>query len=265
MKQLCDKISGFLKGIRQVTLSLFRFRTTLTEQKVVLVEIGGRGGPSFGWRLLLKLGLVEIHGFEPDLAEANRLAEKGLFSKVHPFALGGEKGTFPLYLTAHRGCSSLRKPLAESFQNLSIRSWLEVEKTEDVEVVTLPHLLDAKELPSPSFLAIDAQGAERDILQGGAQFLDKVLGISMECRLSAMYEGEATFEELRIMLQNQGFELRDLRVVGSFDELAYEFDCYFSRKNDGQSASEKKLLKWWEQMHGLRPPKPAGALTPFKN
>lgn len=254
MSKFFHKIAGLRNGLRQAALSVLQFGPLLAHKQPILVEIGGRGGPSFGWRLLVRFNFIKIHGFEPDPVEAIRLGRKTTYSEVHPVAIGGKNGDVPLYLTAHRGCSSLRKPLLDKFSEKSILAWLQVDKTTNVKVATLECLVEEGRLPLPDFLAIDAQGAEKDILESSGEALSNVLGISMECRSFPMYEDEATFEELRIILDGLGFILRDLKVVGSFDELAYEFDCYFSREYSQLKDRQLSLLKWWERMHRLRKP-----------
>lgn len=253
MERFWQKCNGFFKGCIQVLLTLIHFRDVLRKKEIVLFEIGGRGGPSFGYRTLKSLNLLEIHGFEPDPEEAKLLREKNAFNHVYPFALGGEVGTQVLYLTFHPGCSSLLRPLPESFASSSIFRWLQVEKELTVNVSTLNEVSGVKEWCPPSFLTIDVQGAERELLREGRRVLSSVLGLKVECRIRPMYQGEALLPELVALLEKEGFLFRDAKVVGSFDREAVEFDCLFVRRDKELDDSQKQLVRWWEMMNSARP------------
>lgn len=262
MERLVQRLRGFVRGVYQLVFSLTLFAGVLRKARVVVFEIGGRGGPSFGFRLLSRLGFIEIHSFEPDPQEAQRLQAKGDFAQVYPVALGKEKGKETLYLTAHPGCSSLLKPLAENFCKHSIFNWLQVEAEVSVEVESLQGLSQRPGFSAPHFLNIDVQGAERDLLMGGKEVLSSVLGIKVECRMRSMYQGEALLPEVVALLAEEGFLFRDAKVVGSFDREAVEFDCLFVREGDSLTSAQDALIAWWERFNGASRSRPAKVLSP---
>ena len=250
MRRFLQKISGFSSGSLQVAKSLLSCGKVLRSQKPILLEVGSRGGPSFGFRTLARWGYLEIHGFEPDPEEAEKLAQNSSYEVIHPVALGKEKGERILYLTAHPGCSSLLKPEAKNFEGSTIHEWLRIEKECSVPVVSLDELFSDPKTRRPDFLALDAQGAEREIFEGGKATLASVLGIKIECRVRPMYQNEALLPELISLLKDSGFFFRDAKMVGSFDREAVEFDCLFVRHEGGLTEQQKELIFWWEEMNG---------------
>ncbi len=79
---------------------------------------------------------------------------------------------------------------------------------ESVEVNTLDRLLFPDlERSATSFIKIDTQGFEREVLAGADRMLDsgKVVGIEIELSLVALYEGAPLWAEMIDLLREQGF------------------------------------------------------------
>ncbi len=76
-----------------------------------------------------------------------------------------------------------------------------------VECVTLDDLLaQDSTIPPPDFLSLDTQGAESDILRGGARTLrSNVLALEVEVEFHQLYEGQPLFGEVVRHLAEQGF------------------------------------------------------------
>ena len=86
---------------------------------------------------------------------------------------------------------------------------------EDVDVVTLDSIFQT--LCSGTervFLKIDAQGFERNILDGAEEVLAHIPTVQMELSLVALYEGQATFLELTQSMMTKGY-----RIIGIHPEF----------------------------------------------
>jgi hypothetical protein len=63
---------------------------------------------------------------------------------------------------------------------------------------------------SIDFLQIDVQGANLDVLQGGSQIINSILGVQVEVEFSQMYINQPLFNDVDVFLRNKGFTLFDL-------------------------------------------------------
>ncbi len=89
------------------------------------------------------------------------------------------------------------------------------------------HSIDA----SKSFLKLDVQGAEKQVLAGGPDTLAKAKGIMIELSTIAFYSGQALFPELIDLLEQAGFQLWDI-IPGFRNSTTYrleQFDAVFFR------------------------------------
>ena len=70
------------------------------------------------------------------------------------------------------------------------------------------------DIPPFDFIKLDAEGAELDILKGGAEAVasQRLLGVLSEIRLHAEINGSPPFSSLDAFLRSQGFSLYDLSV-----------------------------------------------------
>jgi FkbM family methyltransferase len=83
------------------------------------------------------------------------------------------------------------------------------------------------------FLKIDAQGFERQVLEGAQGILSKVRGIQLELSLVPLYRGQALFKELLDKLDSLGFDLCDVSPAFIDEEKArlLQIDGVFFRRD----------------------------------
>jgi hypothetical protein len=70
-----------------------------------------------------------------------------------------------------------------------------------------------------SFMKLDAQGAELDILGGGRRLLRGCVGVEVEVEFSPIYEGQPVFSDVDQFLREQGFVLWRLSHRCHYSEL----------------------------------------------
>jgi FkbM family methyltransferase len=58
-----------------------------------------------------------------------------------------------------------------------------------------------------TFLKIDTQGFEKEVITGAIKSLGEIVGIQVEMSLVELYEGELMFDEMKKMIESHGFEL----------------------------------------------------------
>jgi hypothetical protein len=84
---------------------------------------------------------------------------------------------------------------------------------EHIQIRRLDDFLTDIDPVGPVLLKVDVQGYENYMLGGAKEFLKKVDCILIELSLEELYKGQALFNEIYLMLTNQGF-----RYAGNFDQ-----------------------------------------------
>jgi FkbM family methyltransferase len=90
---------------------------------------------------------------------------------------------------------------------------LSVENSISVVTLTLPELMDRQQLERVDLLKLDLQGAERLVLSGGAEVLDRVGVIYTEVFFERLYGGAWVFWEMNEFLFDRGFKLCGLSNI----------------------------------------------------
>ncbi len=99
-----------------------------------------------------------------------------------------------------------------------------------VPTVTLPELLTRENLESVDLLKLDLQGAERFVLTGGAEVLDRVRVIYTEVFFEQLYAGAWLFRDMNDFLSSRGFKLCGLsNIVHAADGDLLQANATFRR------------------------------------
>lgn len=195
-------------------------------------DVGANAGQYGSW--LRERGYRgRIVSFEP-IAEvfgqlAAQAADDPLWD-VHNCGLGSAAGKAEInvsHLTVYSSLLPMRAA-ARTFDDNS-----EVTRAETIAVRTLDAM--ARDLPpARSFLKIDTQGYEREVLRGASETLPQLLGVQMELPVVHLYAGTWTMSEALDAMTGHGFVLSLASVVNyhSRDACAVvEFDCVFRRRS----------------------------------
>ena len=184
--------------------------------RYVLMDIGARGGMSPVWEPLEPL--ADFIGFEPDLAECDRLNDQfqrqgRTRSRIYPRAIAGRTGLHRFHVTQLPYSSGLYRGndvWLERFPFTTLKVMREVQ----VEAVTLDHFCGEAAIDHVDFVKIDVEGAECDVLEGARDTLSsrRVLGIMTEFWWDPVIKGQRAFAEIDIFLRDQGFRFFDLQL-----------------------------------------------------
>lgn len=154
-----------------------------------------------------------IHSFEPiptvhaDLVK--RAAAHGENWRVFPpVAVSNARGEAQFHVSQNTASSSLKNVTSLSTDAAKESS---VASTIEVKTDTLDSLVEsAGVLNGASFLKIDVQGHEREVLEGAKRVLAAVKGVKIELSLAPLYEQQAGAPELDDMLRGEGLECWDV-------------------------------------------------------
>jgi FkbM family methyltransferase len=182
----------------------------LPSPTIRVLDIGARWGPQSKYSVLDDIGALQFTGVEADDEEADRLNQRHPRKTFISTALSDSTGRKELYLTKHRGWSSLYKPN----QNLLNRfDFYEeeyiIEDTIKIDTTTLDAL--SEEIKEDyDLIKIDAQGSEGDIVSGGKKTISDSLAIEFETHFKPLYKDQPLFYEIHEMLSELGYTIIDI-------------------------------------------------------
>lgn len=159
------------------------------------VDVGARGGVKQKWRIHKEI--IEVHAFEPNRDEWEDLKKFVWWesAKLYPYALWRFPATLELYITKDPGYTSVYRPIP-------LHERLEVVRTDTVEARTL----DSFEI-EPTFIKLDTQGSELDILMGAEKSLESCFGVEAEVEYQPLYQGQPLFDDVTGFMKERGFSI----------------------------------------------------------
>jgi FkbM family methyltransferase len=172
----------------------------------VVLDIGAHAG-GFG-KFIRRAGFEgTIVSFEPQrtvISELREAARRHQPWKIYECALSNFDGEADLYIENRSSSSSLRVMSKQARSMAATR----ITKTERVEVRRLDSVKDELQKLGRSFyLKCDAQGAEKEILQGSMGALSFVKAIEVELSLGEMYSGQWHIREALDWFDERDYEL----------------------------------------------------------
>ncbi len=177
-----------------------------------LLDIGARGG-SLPW-LAFFAPFSTYYGCEPDISAAAGL--RHVLRKKNPWrdtviipeAMASAPGPATLYLTRHPGFSSVLEPNMEIVRKFGLEEEFTVEDTIQVPTITMQGAAEKYGFEDVSFIKLDTQGSELDILKSGADLLKgPVQGVFVEAEFRPFYKRQPLFSDVERFLRRAGFEL----------------------------------------------------------
>jgi FkbM family methyltransferase len=197
------------------------------------VDIGGRGRAFDGVVPLARFARYYVS--EPDQREADRLREE--LPRQAPWqgvtiineAIASRPGPADLYLTSSPGMSSLLEPDADVAARFYLAGKFAVESVVSVPTVTLDAAAERYGFADASFIKLDTQGTELDILQSGERLVaGSLLGVFTESNFQPFYRGQSLFADVDTFLRQHGFTLFSLNRT-QLRRAGFRPDVYSTR------------------------------------
>jgi FkbM family methyltransferase len=179
-----------------------------TLQPVAVLDVGANVGQfAMGIRRLGYAGAIV--SFEALPSVHARLTQRAAADSnwvVAPCAaLGSTSGTVEINVAANTASSSVL-PMLEAHLRAAPQS--QYVGTVAVPMARLDELsLPLLPLQGALMLKIDTQGYEREVLEGAAGILDRVVVLQVELSLVRLYQGAPTLAEMLVFMERLGFEL----------------------------------------------------------
>lgn len=187
------------------------FKSRGLEPKLFL-EIGSNNGADTN-RFLEAFPGVEIHCFEPDPRAIAAFKRNVTSPRVHlhETAIGSIDGSLTFYQSdgAPPGrehefpdgwhlSGSIRRPTG----HLNEHKWCNFESSLEVPVQRLDTWASSRGINQVDFIWADVQGAEMDLIAGGASTLESTAYFYTEFSQRQLYEGQAPLEAIQAALPN---------------------------------------------------------------
>ena len=192
------------------------------------VDIGANHGQSIESILLFRPS-AEIVSFEanPNLAKALIERYRGQPKiEIRPFGLASAAGAFTLYVPSYKGfvydgLASLDRRSAETWISDKTVYWFNPAKVTVEQVACTTQTLDSQKL-RPSFVKIDVQGLEYDVLLGGIATIKAHTPV--------------------LLLEDLHADERTVKLITELGYEEYKFDGARLRKGAHASASQNSFL-----------------------
>ncbi|OCB23491.1 FkbM family methyltransferase [Mycobacterium malmoense] len=179
----------------------------------VVLDVGANSG-QYGTGLRRADFKGRIVSFEPLSEPFSQLAHKAssdpLWDCRH-HALGDIDGKISINVAANAGESSSVLPMLESHRDAF--PWANYVGTEEVSIHRLDSIAsEILQAGDVTFLKIDVQGFEKQVLAGGKSTLnDRCVGMQLELSFAPLYEGGMLIREALDLAYSLGFTLTGLQ------------------------------------------------------
>ncbi|HTV07874.1 MAG TPA: FkbM family methyltransferase [Candidatus Aquilonibacter sp.] len=179
-----------------------------------------------------------IHSFEPDPDLADKLIAKSAIDpkwKIHPVALGPSPGKLEMNIMNTPVFNSFLAPSKDQprlGENHDLNSNA-VRTSVLVEVKTLDDVTTELADLKTTYVKIDTQGFDLQVLAGGPRTVNQIPALQTEVSFRSLYVGSPTFQESLEAFGKAGFSVVDFFLVVSDHEsmAAVEFDCVMVRSH----------------------------------
>ncbi|MCG8442377.1 MAG: FkbM family methyltransferase, partial [Caulobacterales bacterium] len=174
----------------EITVAEVKHLLSRADQSIVYLDVGSAGGQRRAVRRLIGDGAFDGLCIDPRGEWGNeRRAARGRHIRA---ALGGRSEQANLYITSHPGCSSVLEPDTEVTSAFPVSDWFNVQSVEKVELRSFADIYRDESIKVPTFVKLDVQGLEYDVLQGFGSLLERVQAIELECHLKRLYKNQKT-------------------------------------------------------------------------
>ncbi len=219
---------GEVKFLIPNWLTFYRADTLLTKEPETISWIRGMNSDEIFWDIGANVGTYTIFAanrglhvvaFEPSFLNLEILCRNVIVNNLQnhvdivPIALDSQVGINKLFMSrenmliggAHNSIRLQLNQFGKKLENFQIVNW---------PSISLDKMVDVFQLPYPSYLKIDVDGCELEILQGGRNVLRNVSSILVE-----MHEENPSSKRIADLLQKLGFNIQVTESFNSFNQI----------------------------------------------
>lgn len=178
----------------------------LEDVRIHYYDIGARGAAKND--LLPVAASTDIVLFEPDPAALTGDRSMPWRSvRYVDVALAGETGTRELYVTRRGGTSSMLAADRDLAAEFGRADYFDVVNVLRLETMRLDDVVSERQLPAPTFIKIDIEGLELEVLEASPRSLDALVGLRVEVAFERLYKHQPLFHDVHAFMYEAGFRL----------------------------------------------------------
>jgi FkbM family methyltransferase len=189
----------------------------LTEKPPVLLDIGASGEIHPEWRLIAKHSVCVA--FDADSRDFNSSETNSGYKKIHLInAIVSNKTskTTEFYLTSSPHCSSSLYPINSKLESWSFSDLFKVEKTIELNNVSLAEVLKEKNINYIDWFKTDSQGTDLRLFNSLSDDLQKNAIIAQfEPGIIDAYKGEDKFHSVLAYMDTMPYWASEINIMGS--------------------------------------------------
>lgn len=189
-----------------------RFADVVADAGLVAIDVGARGG--FEPDLLPIAWAVDAVAFEPgpeaysDLSAAGAGPWRSL--TLHPLAVAGSSGLRRLHVPSDPQGASLLEHDPEIGRRFGYPHLFDLARIETIDTTTLDAAAERFAIPAASYLKLDVEGAELEVLEGAETVLPSLVAIKTEAAFLPLRKHQPLAWDLAAHLVARGFEIMDV-------------------------------------------------------
>ena len=209
------------------------------DETLKIIDIGASGGIDQRWYS----NGFEVNAilFEPDPDAFEQLIKKKRKNDVIlDSALSDKEKETVLNICKFQQNSSIYEPNMDILKLYENPGRYEIKKRITMKAFPLNDVLKKNSISEIDFMKIDTQGSELEILRGGIDYLDRIIGLEVESEFIEIYKNQPLFPEVDKFIQSNGFELIDMRRT-------------FWKRNIGSYGVNKGQLIYADQLYMRTP------------
>lgn len=133
--------------------------------------------------------------------------------KTFPLALSTETGESKIFVSS--GGQNASSSLLPPKEHVTLHPEVSFDETITIKTINLDEWARQNKIDKIDFMWLDMQGFELAVLKSSPNMLKTVSVIYTEVHILETYEGVPLYDEIKLFLENEGFELK-------LEELEYE-------------------------------------------
>ncbi len=188
------------------------FADLFTNAGLIAVDVGARGG--FEPDLLPIAWAVDAVGFEPEPEAFSRLrqtsADPWRSLTVHPQAIAGSAGSRRLHIPSDPQGASLLEHDPEIGRRFGFPHLFDLARIETIATTTLDEAAVHLGFGAPSYLKLDVEGAELEVLEAAETVLPSLVAIKTEAAFLPFRKNQPLAWDLAAHLGARSFEVMDV-------------------------------------------------------